>query len=76
MDTGTTSHMTRSQGTLINYYPLKHRLNNAIVVGNDHMIPVHGYRHVSLLSPNQSLTLKNVLHTPILIKNLIFCSQI
>ena len=76
MDTSATSHMSKSQGTLMHYFPLKHHFSNAIIVGNDHMIPVHGYRHVSLLSPNQSLTLKNVLHTPILIKNLIFCSQI
>ena len=55
MDTGTTSHMTRSQGTLINYYPLKHRLNNAIVVGNDHMIPVHGHGHVSFPSSQKTL---------------------
>ena len=42
LGTDATSHMTRSQDTLINYYPLKRHLNNAIVVGNGDMIPVHG----------------------------------
>ena len=71
MDTSATSHMSHSQGTLLNYCPLKHRFNNAIIVGNGHMIPVHCYGHVSLPSPNQPLTLKNVLHAPKLIKNII-----
>ena len=33
---------------------------------------VHGHGHVSLPSPNHPLTLKNVLHAPKLIKNLIY----
>ena len=48
MDTGATSRMTRSQGTLLNYSPLKCHLNNAIIVGNGHMIPVHSLGHLSL----------------------------
>ena len=71
MDTGATSYMSHSQGTLLNYCFLKHRFNNAIIVGNGHMIPIHGHGHVSLPSPNEPLTLKNVLHAPKLIKNLI-----
>ena len=71
MDTGATSYMSHPQGTLLNYCFLKHRFNNAIIVGNGHMIPIHGHGHVSLPSPNEPLTLKNVLHAPKLIKNLI-----
>ena len=37
MDTGATSHMTRSQGTLMHYSPLTHHLIHAIIVGNGHM---------------------------------------
>jgi hypothetical protein len=42
-------------------------MSNNIIVGNGHHIPVIGCGHASL--PN-SLTLKNVLHAPKLIKNL------
>ena len=71
MDTGATSHMTRSQGNLMPYFPLKHQFNNAIVVGNGLMIPVHGHEQLSFPSSQKPLTLKNVLHAPKLIKNLI-----
>ena len=46
MDTSATFHMTRSQGTLMHYSPLKHHLSHAIIVGNGHMILVHGYGHI------------------------------
>ncbi|XP_057545773.1 uncharacterized protein LOC130824771 [Amaranthus tricolor] len=75
MDTNATSHMSHSQGTFLNYCPLKYRFNNAIVVGNGHMISIHDHGHVSLPCPNQPLTLKNVLHAPKLIKNLIFVQK-
>ena len=70
MDTGATSHMTPSQGNLLHYSPFKHPLHNAIVVGNGHLIPVQGHGKISLPSSRKSLTLKNVLHAPQLIKNL------
>ena len=72
IDTGATSHMTHSQGNLLHYSSLKHHLNNAIIVGNGNMIPIHCHRHISRPSSKKSLTLKNVLHAPKLIKNLIF----
>ena len=71
MDTSPTSHMTRSQGTLFPYCPVKHQFNNAIVVGNGNLIPVLGHGHISFPSSQKSLSLKNVLHAPKLIKNLI-----
>ena len=40
MDTSATSCITRSQGSLLNYFPLKHPSNNAIIVGSGHMIQV------------------------------------
>ena len=69
MDTGATSHMTNSQGNLSPYFNLTNHVNNAIIVGNGSKIPIKGYGHESL-SPN-NLHLKNVLHVPKLIKNLI-----
>ena len=69
MDTSVTSLITHSLGTLNNYSPLKHPHNNAIVVGNGHMIPVHGDVHTQL---HPSLSLNNILCTPKLMKNLIY----
>ena len=43
MDTGSTSHMTRSQGNSLPYFPLKHQFNNAMVVGDGNMIPILGH---------------------------------
>ncbi|MCF8704079.1 hypothetical protein L3055_11130 [Corynebacterium sp. MC-02] len=60
--------MTNSQGTLSSYYQLSK--NNGIVVGNGSMIPIRGYGQASL-QVNPPLKLKNVLHAPQLIKNLI-----
>lgn len=44
---------------------------NGIIVGNGHTIPISGYSHTSLPNPNPPLSLKNVLHAPKIIKNLI-----
>ena len=71
MDTSATFHMTRSQGTLLPYFPLKHQFNNVIVVGNGNLIPILGHGHISFTSSQKSLTLKNVLYAPKLIKNFI-----
>lgn len=71
MDTGATSHMTSSTGNLSSYFNLSNHPNNNIIVGNGHTIPILGYGHTNLSSPCQSLSLKNVLHAPKLIKNII-----
>ena len=71
MDIDATSHMTLSQGTLINYFLLKHPNNNHIIIGNGNMIPVHGHGNLPISSSHPSLTLKHVLYAPRLIKNLI-----
>ncbi|KAL2940317.1 Retrovirus-related Pol polyprotein from transposon RE1 [Bienertia sinuspersici] len=69
MDTGATSHMTNSQGNLSPYFNLSNHVTNAITVGNGSKIPIKGYGHECL---NQNtLQLKNVLHVPKIIKNLI-----
>lgn len=69
-DTGATSHMTGSQGTLKSYSNLR-ALNKNITVGNGHKIPIYGYGHTSFSPPHPPIRLKNVLHSLFLIKNLI-----
>lgn len=46
--------------------------NNNIIVGSGDRIPIHGHGHASFSPPHLPLTLKNVLHAPKLIKNLIY----
>ncbi|KAL2936002.1 Retrovirus-related Pol polyprotein from transposon RE1 [Bienertia sinuspersici] len=69
MDTGATSHMTHSEGNLSPYFNLRTHTNNAIVVGDGSKIPIKGYGTISI--PHNKLHLKNVLHVPKLVKNLI-----
>lgn len=70
MDTGATSHMTASQGTLSSYFNMSN-LNRNIIVGSGQGIPIYGYGQSSLPPPHPPLPLNNVLHAPKLIKNLI-----
>ena len=69
MDTGATSHMTSSNGNFSSYFNLSN--HHGIIVGSGHTIPIHGYGHTCLPSPNPPLSLTNVLHAPKIIKNLI-----
>ncbi|KAK4338443.1 hypothetical protein RND71_042930 [Anisodus tanguticus] len=62
--------MTSSQGNLSSYFNLSNV--NGIIVENGHSIPIKGYGSSKLLPPNSPLILKNVLHSPKLIKNLVF----
>ncbi|KAK4379268.1 hypothetical protein RND71_001130 [Anisodus tanguticus] len=71
MDTGATSHMTTSQGTLSSYSKLSN-LNQNIIVGSGQCIPIRGFGHSSLSPLHPPLILKNVLHAPKRIKNLIY----
>ncbi|XP_048494626.1 uncharacterized protein LOC125494834 [Beta vulgaris subsp. vulgaris] len=66
MDTGATSHMTSSHGTLNSYFNLS--ISNGMIVGNGHSISIRGYGDAHLPSSNPPLTLKNVLHAPKIIK--------
>ncbi|XP_071738966.1 uncharacterized protein [Rutidosis leptorrhynchoides] len=69
MDTGASSHMTGSQGTLFPYF--NSSINKNIIVGDGNTLPIHGHGHTTLPKPYPPLTLKNVLYTPHIIKNLI-----
>ncbi|XP_074301081.1 uncharacterized protein LOC141632434 [Silene latifolia] len=69
MDTGASSHMTSNHGNLSSYSYLSSPRH--IVVGNGNLIPIVGYGAASLPPPHNSLLLKNVLHVPAIIKNLV-----
>ncbi|XP_074302766.1 uncharacterized protein LOC141634526 [Silene latifolia] len=69
MDTGASSQMQSSNGTLSSYSSLSD--NRHIVVGNGTLIPIIGLGHAHRPSPHHNLILKNVLHVPSLIKNLV-----
>nr|GFA33829.1 hypothetical protein [Tanacetum cinerariifolium] len=69
MDTGASSHMTGSQGTLSSYSHMS--IPKHIIVGNGHAIPIQGLGNKILSPPHPPLKLNKVLHAPHLIKNLI-----
>lgn len=73
MDTGATSHMTSNPGNLWSYFKLSS--DHGIIVGNGHTIPIRGYGHTNLSPPHPPLSLKNVLHSPQLIKNLVLVQK-
>jgi len=69
MDTGATSYMTSTSGNLTSYFNMSN--HRGITIGNGQSIPIHGYGQTNLPSPHPPLALKNVLHAPKLIKNLV-----
>nr|GEW40943.1 hypothetical protein [Tanacetum cinerariifolium] len=74
LDTGATSHITTSPGTLLPYINLSTSKN--IIVGNGNGIPVHGFGNTIIQNPYRPLYLNNVLYAPKLIKNLISVRRI
>ena len=62
MDTGATSHMMADQGILSSYSHSS--LNNNIIVGSGHTVPIKGFGHTLLPNTNPPLTLNKVLHAP------------
>ena len=75
MDTGATSHTTASRGNLSSYSPISH-LNQKVIVGSGHGIPIHGTGHTQLTTSKQPIHLNYVLHAPKIIKNLISVRQL
>ncbi|XP_074313420.1 uncharacterized protein LOC141648591 [Silene latifolia] len=69
MDTGATSHMTASPGTLSSYF--NSSIKNGIIVGNGKTIPISGYGQSKINHPTHPLILKNVIHAPDIVKNLV-----
>ncbi|XP_074270687.1 uncharacterized protein LOC141594577 [Silene latifolia] len=73
MDTGASSHMTSNQGTLSSYFNSSN--NRSIIVGNGSEIPIRGYGSKILSTPFPPFILRNVLHVPNIIKNLVSVRQ-
>lgn len=72
MDTGATSHLHSNVGIISTIYDIN-MFPNSLVVGDDSSIPVNKVRHTTVLHTNsyRTLTLKNVLITPQIIKKFI-----
>ncbi|XP_057445158.1 uncharacterized protein LOC130737411 [Lotus japonicus] len=77
MDTGASSHSAASHGNLSSYSNLSH-LNQKLIVGSGQGIPNQGSGHTSIPTSNhhKSLDLNHVLHTPDIIKILIYVRQL
>ncbi|XP_074293345.1 uncharacterized protein LOC141620346 [Silene latifolia] len=73
MDTGASSHLASDPGMISS--PLNSSKIRSIYVGNGNSIPVLGSGTTNLPTNNRTLQLKNVLHTPHIIKNLISVRQ-
>lgn len=74
MDTRATSHMSSVQCNLLSRFSLNK--NNGIIIGNDHFIPIFDFVSAILYMDHPPLVLKNVLHTPNIIKNLVFIPKL
>ncbi|MCH85036.1 hypothetical protein A2U01_0005877 [Trifolium medium] len=77
MDTGASSHTAASQDNLSSYSNLSH-LNQKQIVGSGQGIPIQGSGHTTLPTSHnhKPLHLNHVLHTPQIIKNLIYVRQL
>ncbi|KAK4361197.1 hypothetical protein RND71_020149 [Anisodus tanguticus] len=63
--------MTLDQCPLSSYSNLS--INRGIIIDNGNLIPIRGYGHANFsLPPHPHLVLKNTLHAPNLIKNLVY----
>lgn len=69
MDSGATSHISNTAGNLSSSN--KNCINHSIIVGNGSSIPVTSVGSSVLSTPTRPLSLKNVLVTPQIVKNLI-----
>ncbi|KAK4358335.1 hypothetical protein RND71_023945 [Anisodus tanguticus] len=69
MDTGATSHLTRSSGNLSQMLRLTYP--QFITVDNGHRIPIEGYGNTHTKHPHPPFSLNHVLYTPNIIKILI-----
>jgi len=77
MNTRASSHTTTSGGNLTSYSNLSH-LNHKLNVGSGQGIPSQGSGHTTLpiSHKHKPLNLTHILHTPHIIKNLIFVRQL
>ena len=71
MDTGATAHMTSDTGTLTFTHPPTSTSPSHIVVGDGSTIPVTSVGQANFRHSNHSFTLRDILCSPHIIKNLI-----
>ncbi|KAI3690613.1 hypothetical protein L2E82_48745 [Cichorium intybus] len=69
MDLGASTHLTADPGKISS--PLVSSPINTVFVGNGSSLPVHGSGHATHTTHNISYSLKNILFTPSIIKNLL-----
>ncbi|XP_071712624.1 uncharacterized protein [Rutidosis leptorrhynchoides] len=74
MDTCASSNMTCTQGNLLSYLHSSHP--KYILVDNGNRLPIHGFGHSYISSPQKPLVLSNILYAPQLIKNLIYVRRL
>ncbi|KAK4358275.1 hypothetical protein RND71_023885 [Anisodus tanguticus] len=68
MDTGATSHLTRTACNIPKLFHLKYP--QYIIVGNGYRIPIQGYGTTYTQPPHPPFSLNNILYAPNIIKNL------
>ncbi|KAJ9537899.1 hypothetical protein OSB04_030632 [Centaurea solstitialis] len=73
MDTGATSHLTNNRGIFPKLFNLS--TPQVVLASNGTRMPIHGYGNTTTPPPHRLFTLKNVLYTPHIIKNLISIRQ-
>ena len=73
MDSGATNHITADQGTLTSVFSTS--MTPSVLVGDGSLAPVTKIGTSAISSPTKTLSLKNVLVCPSIIKNLIFVRQ-
>lgn len=71
MDIGVTSHMMKNRGKLTSYS----NISNHTIVGNGHNILIISCGNALLTNSHTPLTLINVMHSPKLIKNLVYVQK-
>lgn len=73
IDTGASSHIVASQCNLSSYSNLSH-LNQKLFIGSKQGIPIQGsgHRTVSAYHKHNPLNITHVLHTPQIVKKIIF----
>ncbi|KAI3723538.1 hypothetical protein L2E82_35181 [Cichorium intybus] len=69
MDTGASSHLTADSGKI--QTPLSSSSIQSIFVGNGTSIPIQGSGNATHTIPNKTFSLRNILYTPHIIKNLL-----
>lgn len=72
----TSSHMSKDPGTFSSYCPSSKPYSSRIVVANGSTLPILGKGICTLRTPHRNFTLRNILHTPNLVKNSLYVRKV